>query len=138
MVTTPTEVIQRFIEAFNAADIEGALSLVAPDAVDHAGVPGQGPGREGWRTKWDVIHTAFPDLEWVIQQSVEDGDTVASRYIMRGTHKGDFMGIPATGNRGETTAIDMVTVRDGLIVEHWGVIDMMTLMVQLGVMPAPA
>ena len=64
-------------------------------------------------------------------------DLVSGRYTFRGRHTGDLMGMPATGNAFEVEAMDMIRVRDGKILEHWGLIDMPALMSQLGLMPSP-
>jgi steroid delta-isomerase-like uncharacterized protein len=138
MASSPTQVIREFIDAFNRADLEGATALIAPDAVDHAAFPGQSPGLEGWCQKWDMFHASFSSLHWTIEQSVEEGDIVASRYTVRGVHSGDFMGAPATGRTLEAAAMDMIRVRDGKILEHWALLDQAALMAQMGMMDASA
>jgi steroid delta-isomerase-like uncharacterized protein len=138
MGTTPSQVIATLIDAMNRGDLDAAIGLVAEDGVDHTPVPGQGPGREGWKGKWEYLMSAFSDVSFTIEQSVEQGDTVATRYVFRGTHTGDFLGMPATGKSFEVLSLDMVRVRDGQIVDHWGLLDMPAVMTQLGLMPAPA
>ena len=64
-----------------------------------------------------------------------DGDEVWIHHVSRGTHKGEWMGMPATGKSIEVAAIDRVRVRDGRMTEHWGVTDIMTMMQQLGAVP---
>ena len=127
------EVVHEMIEALNAHDVDAARALVAANAVDHTPVPGQAPGVEGWQAKWQMLGGAFPDATFTIEQSVELDGTVASRYTFRGTHKGEFMGMPPTGRTVSVVALDMIVVRDGLVAEHWGLFDTPTLMAQLGV-----
>jgi steroid delta-isomerase-like uncharacterized protein len=134
---SPKQVVETMIGAMNRGDLDTAMALIAPDAVDHAPVPGQAPGVEGWRAKWEMMGTAFPDVHFAIEESIEVGDTVATRYSMRGTHTGDFMGMPPTGRTFEALTLDMIHVRDGKVVEHWGLIDQMAMMAQLGLLPAP-
>jgi predicted ester cyclase len=79
---------------------------------------------------------AFPDLSFENVHMVAEGDLVASHNVMRGTHRGDFMGVAATGDPFEVSASDVCRFTDdGLIAEHWGVFDMGSLMRQLGVVP---
>ncbi len=68
---------------------------------------------------------------------IAEGDKVVIRQTWSGTHKGEFMGIPATGRRVSIAVIDIIRVADGRFVEHWGQLDMMGMMQQLGAIPAP-
>jgi steroid delta-isomerase-like uncharacterized protein len=130
--------IRRFVdEIFNQGRIEAIDELVAPDAVDHAALPGMPPGREGIKRRAAMIRSAFPDFQIIVEDQVAEGDRVAGRYTMRGTHQGDLMGIPPTGKPVSIIAMDVIRVRDGRLVEHWGQIDMLGMMQQLGVVPAP-
>ena len=69
---------------------------------------------------------------------VVEGDLLCFRSTTTGTHEGEFMGVPPTGKRISVPGFDMVRVRDGQVTEHWGLIDAMTLMQQLGAIPAEA
>jgi predicted ester cyclase len=69
---------------------------------------------------------------------VAEGDLVSARFVFTGTHQGEFMGVPATGKRVEVEGFDLVRVRDGRATEHWGQMDAMALMQQLGAIPAEA
>jgi predicted ester cyclase len=72
-----------------------------------------------------------------VEDMIAEGDTVAFRLTLRGTHEGEFIGVPATGNRIEMTVQNFYRLRDGKVVERWSNPDMLTLMVQLGAVPAP-
>ena len=95
-------------------DFEAALLLIAPQSLDQ----GERVTREDWRRKWESMRAASPDLEIFTEQSVEEGEWIAHRYL-RGTHTGDFFGQPPTGAPFEARGLDMVRVRDGQLVEHW-------------------
>ena len=73
-----------------------------------------------------------------IHEQSEDGETVWTRKTFRGTHEGEFLGIPPTGRAVSFDVIDVLRVRDGQLREHWNVVDALSLMQQLGAVPAPA
>ena len=82
-----------------------------------------------------MLFAAFPDLCAEIYDQVEEGEKVATRKTFTGIHKGEFMGIAATGRPVAFNVIDIIGVREGKIVEHSNVIDTLTLMQQLGAIP---
>jgi steroid delta-isomerase-like uncharacterized protein len=111
--------------------------LLAQDFVEHQELPVAGPGdREGVKQFITMAHSAFPDFTARIDDIIAEDDKVVARTTFSGTHKGDFMGIPPTGNRISFQVIDILRFVDGKIVEHWGVDDNMTMMQQLGIVPA--
>jgi steroid delta-isomerase-like uncharacterized protein len=124
-------------EVFNQKNMASFEELVADDIVDHEPIPGLPSGKEGVRQFLQMMWSAFPDMTATIEDEAVEGDRVWSRTKFRGTHKGDFMGIPATGQQVQVESIDVVRVRDGKAIEHWGVTDMAGLMMQLGVLPPP-
>ncbi|MET8650125.1 ester cyclase [Nocardia aurea] len=103
------------IAARAAGEIDKALSYIAPESFDQ----GQPMTREDWRQKWASMWTGAPDLQVTVEATIENGDWVANRYTVRGTHTGDFLGLPPTGRRFETTGMDMIRVHDGQLLEHW-------------------
>ncbi len=130
---------RRFVEEYQTkGDRSVGEELLAPDFVDHSPSQGLPPTRDGVFILFDALRSAFPDFRAKIHTQVLEGDTVATHKTFHGTHKGDFLGIPATGKQVAFDVFDIVKVRDGKIVEHWNVVDQMTLMQQLGVVPAPA
>jgi steroid delta-isomerase-like uncharacterized protein len=131
-------VVRRFIdEVFNQGNLTTLDEVVDVGFVEHEAFPGLSADRAGLSTFVTTLRDAFPDLNFEIVAMVGEGDEVWIHNISRGTHKGEFMGVPATGNSVEVAAIDRVRMRDGRIVEHWGVTDIMTMMQQLGVVPVP-
>ena len=94
-------------------------------------------GIEGSKQFIGMYLTAFPDLQFKIEDMIVEGDRVVARLTTSGTHKGAFMGIPPTGKQTSVTAIDINRMAGGKSVEHWLEMDTMGLLQQLGVIPAP-
>jgi steroid delta-isomerase-like uncharacterized protein len=84
-----------------------------------------------------AFRAAFPDWHCEIEDFVAEGDRVVNRWIGRGTHKGDFFGIPATGKSVTLTGVTEHRVENGKIVNDWSVGDQLGLMQQLGAVPSP-
>lgn len=130
-------VAQRMIdEVFNHGNMSLADELLSPDYIEHEELPpGVPAGREGLKQTILMTRAAFPDFAAAIEDIVAEGDKIAQRITWTGTHTGDFMGIQATGKFVSIQVLDIFRVVDGHIVEHWGLMDSMGLMQQLGVMP---
>jgi predicted ester cyclase len=111
----PKAVLRAIGAAQRANDLETAVRFIAPESLDQ----GQPVTREDWRRKWEQMRAGSPDMEVITEHSVEDGEWVAHRYTIRGTHQAELFGQPPTGKRYEITGMDMVRVREGLLVEHW-------------------
>jgi steroid delta-isomerase-like uncharacterized protein len=122
-------------EVFNKGDLQVLDELVDDSLVEHEEFPGITPGKAGLVQFAALMRAAFPDLNFDVLAIVSDGDEVWAHVVMRGTHKGEFLGIPATGRRIEVPTIDRIRVRDDRAVEHWGVTDTFAMMQQLGVIP---
>jgi predicted ester cyclase len=124
-------------ELLNRGDLDVADELVAPEFINHEAPPGRDRGPESMRGLATMLRTAFPDLRFEIEELVAEGDTVAGRLTMSGTHEGPLMGTPPTGRSVRQDHMHFVRFRDGKAVEHWGVRDDLGMMQQLGVIPAP-
>jgi steroid delta-isomerase-like uncharacterized protein len=133
------ELVREMVEVlFNQGDVGGGDEFLSPDFIENEELPpGVPAGREGVKLLTGMLHTAFPDFEATIEDLIAEDDKVVIRMTWTGTHEGEFMGIPPTGNRVSFGVFDIVRIADGMIVEHWGLMDNMALMQQLGVMPAP-
>ena len=120
----------------NKKDIEGAVALIDANAIDHTPFPGQQQGLEGFRDIFKMFFTAFPDFnQEIISLIINPEGTQACVLVkMRGTHKGDFMGTPGTGNKFDVLGSDIIYFKNGKATEHWGFIDTDTMMKQLGMM----
>ena len=126
-------------ERINAGDIAGFGDLVADDFVDHQGGPGLPPTKEGTLEFFRILLAAFPDFCMNVEDLITSEDKTVARVMVSGTHNGEFMGVPSTGKRVEVSLIDIMRFDGaGRVWEHWGVADMLSLMQQLGVVPAGA
>jgi predicted ester cyclase len=119
-------------EVLNDGRFDDAASYVHPDVVTHNGMPGQAPGLDGLVAALRRFRSAFPDLTAVATHIIVEGDQVVGRFEVRGTHRGEFMGIPPTGKPVEYEEIAIVRLAGGKIIEHWAVADAMTLLNQIG------
>lgn len=106
------------------------------DLVTHNLFPGAPPGREGIKVGLRIMLEAFPDARFIIEVLVAEGDLVAARVLMRGTHLGPLMGIAATGRPVELCEHIFFRFAGGKIVESWGVRDDQGMLGQLGLSPA--
>jgi steroid delta-isomerase-like uncharacterized protein len=124
-----------FEEVFNQANLDAVEEIFAPDHDPTS--PEEICGTEGMRQYVSMYRTAFPDLQQTIEDQFAEGEKVATRLTGRGTHQGDLMGIPPTGNRVEAPGIVINRISGGKIAESWANYDAMGMMQQLGVIPPP-
>ena len=110
--------------------------LFADDFVDHTPQPNTTPDKDGVRILYHTLRSAFPDFHAEIHWQAADGDLVTTYKTYHGTHRGAFLGVEPTGKRIRFETVDAMRVRDGMIVEHWGVANLFSLMQQLGAFPA--
>lgn len=129
--------VHQFAECINAKDLDGALSLLSPNFVEHAPAVGMPSGVEAARAWFTTLFAGFPDHHATTLDTIAEGDKVVVRMQSEGTHNGAFMGIPPTGRRAQWTFIDIHRIADGKIVEHWVEVDQFGLMQQLGLVPPP-
>jgi steroid delta-isomerase-like uncharacterized protein len=128
---------RRMYDLINAGDIDGFSKHLANDFVEHEVTPGLAPTKEGVQEFFRMQLAAFPDLRMEVQDVYGSGAKVVARVKYTGTNRGDFMGMRATGKKIDVQLIDMFLFGDdGLVREHWGVVDLMTMMQQLGAVPA--
>jgi predicted ester cyclase len=123
-------------EALNKGNLDALDDVFAPDYVDH-GPFGDVPGLEAFKQMLVVWRQAFPDLHSTYSDVVQDGDRAAWRSRMTGTQLGDLPGIPATGKPVQLDTIDIGTARRDRALEHWSVMDRLSMLEQLGLVPAP-
>jgi predicted ester cyclase len=126
------------VEVFGQGRYEVVDEIVAPDSIDHGTPPpGIPPGREGLKAIARAMRAAFPDLKNTVDLQVAEGDLVAGKITYTGTMKGDLFGMKATGKRATWTESHFVRVKNGKVTEHWGDIDQLSMLRQLGLAPAP-
>jgi steroid delta-isomerase-like uncharacterized protein len=133
--TTPAinaDLVRAGFQAFNAGATDGCLALAAPDLITNlAELPEPQHGRDAWRQGFEMMRRAFPDLQAHIEDIVAAKDKVAVRLRFRGTHRGEFLGMPATGRTIEYVSHEFYRITDGLIAEEWICSDTATLLRQL-------
>lgn len=129
--------LRRFYELLSRGDIDGFGDLLADDFIEHEETPGLSPTKKGVKAFFGMQRAAFPDMRLDPEDVLVSGDKVVARVRVTGTNQGAMMGMPATGKSVDVQLIDIIRFGDdGLAHEHWGVIDMLAMMQQLGVVPA--
>ena len=125
-------------EVVNTGNLALADELFAADYVEHVAVPpGTPPGVEGFKAFFTMLRAAFPDLRYTVEAILAEDDLVAGHVTVRGTHRGEFMGIAPTGRQATWTETHVGRYENGKLVEHWGDSDDLGLLQQLGAVPAP-
>lgn len=127
---------QRAMDRLDKRDLEGVLELCASDAIWHGFAP-ETLDLDGYRQAISVFLDAFPDSRFPVEDWTSEGDNVACRHSLRGTHLGNFGEVPPTGNPVTVNAIVIFRVAGGKIAETWLSADMLGLMQQIGEIPAP-
>jgi steroid delta-isomerase-like uncharacterized protein len=128
-------VVERWIEAYNDRDTRAEAAARTPGFVAH--VPGAvGPlDGDAWAGFIAAFAAAFPDLRLTVEDSVAAGDKVAARVTFRGTHRGEFQGIPPTGQQVTFSSIELNRMEGDKLAEHWVELDLLGLLQQLGAIP---
>ena len=133
MTTAARDLAETFTRMLNEHDPDLVDRFVAPDYRNHNAFVDD--GREANRSFWASFFSALPDLTATMEDLVVSGDRVVGRFVYRGTHAGEFMGIPATGRPVEMRSIDIWRVENGMFVEHWDELNTLELFAQLGALP---
>jgi len=132
-----TPSIRRIYDLINAGDIDSFGRLLADDFVERDDLPGFPPTRDGVIQYFRMLRASFPDMRMVVEDVIAGGDKAVARVRMTATHTSPFVGIPATGKQVQVSLIDIIRFGDdGRAREHWGIVDQLSLMQQLGVIPA--
>jgi steroid delta-isomerase-like uncharacterized protein len=127
-----TQTQKKMGEAINNGRLEDFRQIFAPDVLDHDAAPDQGKGPEGFIQFFSGLRSSFPDLAVAIDHTVADEDNISIAYTLTGTHKGDFMGVPATGERIKARGLQIARFENGKIVERWGSSDELGILKQIG------
>ncbi len=131
-------IVRQFWGVWEEGNIDLVDELLAPDYINHTPAsPDQPTGPEGVKGVVAMFRSAIPDLRVVVEDMIAEGDKVAVRYTLEGTHEGELFGIPPTGQRLSIKSMSVERVSDGKIREHWRVTDSLDMMQQLGAIPAP-
>jgi steroid delta-isomerase-like uncharacterized protein len=134
---TTTRFFKQFLQFINTADENLAQQLICPVAKFY--VPGQPEipqGPKGYLMIIAMMRSGFPDIQWTIEDMVTENEKVAVRFTMRGTHKGTFFGVPATGKTITVQAMNFYRLAGNQIIEEYGQPNMFELLTQIGAIPA--
>jgi steroid delta-isomerase-like uncharacterized protein len=121
-----------FVAQINTGNLDGIEAFFAPDYVEHSAPPGAPAGVAAIKMVFTMFRRAFPDVEFVIEDLIAEGDKMATYVRAHGTHQGEFMGIPATGRHASWVAFGINRYVDGKMKEHWGLPDVAGITRQLG------
>ena len=130
------QLMSRFLEFINTANGQLANELISRDAKFY--VPGQPEpmhGPEGYLAIIGMMRSGFPDIQWTLEEMVAENDKVATRFIMKGTHRGLFFGVPPTGKPIKVQAMNFYRFSNGQITEEHGQPDLCGLLQQIGALP---
>ena len=114
-----------------------AEELIDADWVYHAADGQDVKGLDGFREFHNMLFTAFPDMNFEVEDMIAEGDKVVVSFIVSGTHRNDFLGVPPTGRKMRVKGIAVHRLEGGKEVEVWDVVDHLTMMQQLGVISPP-
>lgn len=134
---TNRKAMSSMIEGLRAGDPEKVLASVGDEVIDHAAMPGQGPGKEGVRWRFEQLFAGLSDADFHVIATVSDGGFLSQAYTFTATHSGPMLGMPPTNKSFTISAMDFVRFENGTMREHWGLIDIPSMMIQLGLMPPP-
>ncbi|WP_459568658.1 ester cyclase [Cupriavidus sp. 8B] len=128
--------MSRFVDFINTASEQLAEELISPHAIFHVpGRPDPVVGPAGYLEIIGMMRGGFPDIQWTLEELVAEGQNVAARFTMRGTHQGTFFGVPPTGKKIEVQATNFYRLSGGQFVEERGQPDLLSLLQQIGAVP---
>ena len=133
METNRQHLAETYLAMLNTHEPDLVDRFVAGDYRNHNAFVGD--GREANRQFWTAFFTALPDLSATMEDLVISGDRVVGRFVYRGTHTGELMGIPASGNPVEMRSIDIWRTEDGMFAEHWDELNLLEMFQQMGALP---
>jgi predicted ester cyclase len=126
-------------QVINTGALDRADDYFVADYIEHVPLPPGFPtGLAALKTYWAMMRAAFPDLNLTVEDLLAEGDRVVLRATAQGTHQGELMGLPPTGRTASWSEIHICRLAGGQVVEHWGNVDQLGLLTQLGAIPAPA
>ena len=126
------------VEVFEQGRLQVVDEICAPEVIEHGDLPpGIPAGREGIKAIASALRKGFPDIKYSIDLQLAEGDLVASYATVTGTHKGEIFGMPATNKHAKWAETHFVKIVNGKMTEHWGVVDQLGMLRQLGLAPDP-
>jgi predicted ester cyclase len=128
---------RNIVDAINSDSLTAFDAVFGPGYVDRNPFPGTTPDLVGFKQGLTKFRAAFPDFRYTIEDEIAVGDRLVHRLTARGTQKGEFLGVPATGKQATWSEIHIARIANGKVVEHWGSVDQMGMLQQLGLNWAP-
>jgi steroid delta-isomerase-like uncharacterized protein len=129
-----------FTSAWNNGDFAVLDELIPMDALDHSTIPGKSPekGPASFKSIIGMFRSAIPDIHLTIEDELAEGNKVAHRWTLSGTHTGTpLFGVPAKGEKLTFAGTTIVRIENGKVKERWSNVDEMSLARQLGLVPPP-
>ena len=133
MQTDGQRLAETYLAMLNTHNADLVDDFVAEEYRNHNAFVAD--GREANRQFWAAFFAALPDLSATMEDLVISGDRVVGRFVYRGTHTGEFMGIPASDKPVEMRSIDIWRVQNAMFVEHWDELNLLQLFQQMGALP---
>lgn len=135
-IETNKKTMKLFLEFINTRNEDIGNKIVSPDAIFYVpGKPVPMKGPQGYIQIIDMMRNSFPDIQWKVEDLVAEDNNIAARFTMTGTHKGEFMGKPATGKPIKVQAMNLYRFSNGLLVEEYGQPDFLALLMQIDAIP---
>lgn len=128
--------VRQVLDLIDERKLDAAFQLYAEDYIYHGPGGQELRGRDGIRGLWDVYLTGFPDLSSTVEDMISQGDKLVLRWTIRGTHTGEFLGVPASNRKITLPITEIFRIADGQLVEAWDQYDRLGLMEQIGGIPA--
>lgn len=129
------QVSRIYDEAISSGIYDVIGELIASNYVSH-GLPMSVNGPQEFRQSVETFRSAFPDLYMLVEEQIADGDRVSNQGYITGTHRGEFLGVPASGQQIKVNVISIWRFENGKVAESWVQLDLMSLMRQIGAVPA--
>ena len=131
-------VMEQFVRFINTGDSDLGETIISPDVVFYAPTsPEPMHGFKGYTDVLNMMRGAMPDVKWTVEEVIAEGDKVMIRFTMNGTQTESFMGMSATGKTIKVTAMNIYELKNGKIIREHGLPDLFSMLIQLGVLPAP-
>jgi steroid delta-isomerase-like uncharacterized protein len=126
------ESVKKWFDAFNAHNVDNMAATMDANYIEHSPAPGQAAGIDGFKKMMTEWLAAYPDMKGTVVDVIAEGDRIGVLSRMEGTNSGPMMGMPATNKKVDVLGIDWMKISNGKVTEHWGYMDMMKWMQDLG------
>jgi steroid delta-isomerase-like uncharacterized protein len=129
--------VKKAYDWFNSKSWDSLATIIAADYIEHNPDQGQKPGFDGLKAQFQQYYATFPDMKMEMKDITAEGDRVMTRVVITGTMTGKMGDVPSNGKKMDVDMLEELRIKDGKMVERWGVFDAMKMMTQLGMMPPP-